>query len=78
MMISKEQYEDYMEGRKSGKYKEDLLDMISNALESKVNELPHVFDSVHDKLRVAAVTFGYKNGNLIRALKVRGNLIATA
>ena len=66
-----------MEGKKSGKYKEDLIDMISDALESKVHELPAVFDTVHDKLRVAAVTFGYKNGNLIRALRVRGFMIAT-
>jgi hypothetical protein len=53
--------------------------MISDELESKVKDLPAVFDSAaHDNLRVAAVTFGYKNGNLIRALKVRGALIASA
>ena len=48
-------------------------------MEDKVNELESVFDSAaHEKLKVASVNFGYKNGSLIRALRVRGNLIATA
>lgn len=79
MTINQKQYENYLEGKKNGTIKEDLLDLISDSLEKKVNELDAVFDSAaHDKLKVAAVTFGYKNGNLIRALKARGALIASA
>lgn len=64
---------------KNGSIKGELLDLIADELEKKIKELPHVFDSAASaEIRISAVTFGYRNGALIRALKTRGALVAGA
>ena len=45
MSITNEQYQNYVEGKKSGLYTQDLIELISESIEKKVNDLDTVFDS---------------------------------
>jgi hypothetical protein len=47
---------------------------VKNNLERRVKSLPHVFIE-DDPCEIACITFGYKNGALIRLLQQRGSAI---
>jgi len=76
--ISDSQYENYLESMKNGEYSKPLNEVIIDTLELRVDKLDSVVDSSEKTpIKVASVTFGYKNGELIRTLKQRGALIGS-
>ena len=56
----------------------DLDAHIKRTLETRVAKLDAVFrdeDKKRNDIKVASIYYGYKNGDLIRALKARGAVI---
>jgi len=78
--ISEKQYENYKDSLANGEYAKSLDEIIIDTLETEVAKLDSKLGSSHmaaaaDGIEVASITFGYKNGELIRALRDRGALI---
>lgn len=76
--ISDDQYEEYKSMLDGGE-KRKIDEIITEKLEEEVKGLLEKYHSDNcnpeDACQIATITFGYKNGELIRALQKRGLLI---
>ena len=81
LKISDSQYDNYLQNLASGgEYARSLDDIIIKTLESEIKKLDSVLgeeEGRETKIEVASITYGYKNGDLIRAMKERGALIGS-
>ena len=67
-------YANYQEGVGDGRH---LKEVVRNAVEERVRSLPVVLDEcADDPIEVAAISFGMRNGVVIRELMNRGRLYA--
>ena len=67
-------YANYQEGVGDGRH---LKEVVRNAVEERVRSLPVVLDEcADDPIEVAAISFGMRNGVVIRELIKRGSLYA--
>ena len=56
----------------------DLKKHITNILEKKVQESPHIYNDQKDaEMKIVQISFAYNNGEVIKLLTKRGRLIAS-
>lgn len=74
LKITAKMYDNYMDYKdKNGSNALTLQQYLSQGLEKVVHELPYVIDRLeHEKIEVACISFGFKNNNVIKLLKKRG------